>query len=60
MYRASNTFPGPIVPTPSPMPLYDPKGTRWASIATEWRVINRRGLTRPTYFPDPHHFVFIS
>ena len=43
------------------MPLYDPKGTRWASYTTECEVINPYlTLTRHTYFPDPHHFVFIS
>ena len=32
---AQATFPKePIVPTSSTMPLYDPKGTRWASYTT--------------------------
>ena len=34
VYRASNISKEPIVPTPSTMPLYDPKGTRWASYTT--------------------------
>ena len=34
VYRASNISKEPIVPSPSTMPLYDPKGTRWASYTT--------------------------
>ena len=34
MYRASNISKEPIVPAPSTMPIYDPKGTRWASYTT--------------------------
>ena len=34
MCRASNIFQEPSVPSPSTMPIYDPKGTRWASYTT--------------------------
>ena len=34
VYRASNKSKEPIVPTPSTMTMYDPKGTHWASYTT--------------------------